>query len=53
MMRSNVIKNGLERAPHRSLFKAMGYTDAEIERPLIGIVNSQNEIVPATFIWIR
>ena len=46
MMRSNVIKNGLERAPHRSLFKAMGYTDAEIERPLIGIVNSQNEIVP-------
>jgi len=46
MMRSNVVKNGPERAPHRSLFKAMGYTDAEIERPLIGIVNSQNEIVP-------
>jgi len=45
-MRSDVVKKGLERAPHRSLFKAMGYTDAEIERPLVGIVNSQNEIVP-------
>ncbi|NLM68490.1 MAG: dihydroxy-acid dehydratase [Firmicutes bacterium] len=45
-MRSDVVKKGLERAPHRSLFKAMGYTDAEIARPLIGIVNAQNEIVP-------
>lgn len=45
-MRSNVIKKGIERAPHRSLFKAMGYTDEEIERPLIGVVNSVNEIVP-------
>lgn len=45
-MRSDMVKSGLERAPHRSLFKAMGYTDAEIEAPLIGIVNSQNEVVP-------
>lgn len=45
-MRSNIVKRGLERAPHRSLFKAMGYTDAEIEAPLIGVVNAQNEVVP-------
>ena len=37
---------GLERAPHRALFKAMGYTDAELERPLVAIANSANEIVP-------
>ena len=45
-MRSDAVKKGLEKAPHRSLFKAMGYTDEELARPLIGIVNSQNEIVP-------
>ena len=45
-MRSDLMKKGLERAPHRSLFKAMGYTDEEIARPLIGVVNSANEIVP-------
>ena len=45
-MRSDLMKKGLERAPHRSLFKAMGYTDEEIGRPLIGVVNSANEIVP-------
>lgn len=45
-MRSDLMKKGLERAPHRSLFKAMGYTDEEIERPLIGVVNSANEIIP-------
>ncbi|GKX31102.1 dihydroxy-acid dehydratase [Vallitalea longa] len=45
-MRSDSVKTGIERAPHRSLFKAMGYTDEEIRRPLIGIVNSQNDIVP-------
>ena len=45
-MRSDQMKSGLEKAPHRSLFKAMGYTDAEIQRPLIGIVNSANEIIP-------
>ncbi len=45
-MRSDLMKKGLERAPHRSLFKAMGYTDEEISRPLIGVVNSYNEIIP-------
>jgi dihydroxy-acid dehydratase len=45
-MRSDLMKKGLERAPHRSLFKAMGYTDEEIARPMIGVVNSANEIVP-------
>lgn len=40
------MKKGIERAPHRSLFKAMGYTDAELARPLIGVVNSFNEIIP-------
>lgn len=45
-MRSDAMKKGLERAPHRSLFKAMGYTDEEIVRPLIGVVNAANEIIP-------
>ncbi|MBE9551051.1 MAG: dihydroxy-acid dehydratase, partial [Proteobacteria bacterium] len=45
-MRSDMAKTGIERAPHRSLFKAMGYTDEELRRPLIGIANSANEIVP-------
>ncbi|HQJ31225.1 MAG TPA: dihydroxy-acid dehydratase, partial [Syntrophales bacterium] len=45
-MRSDLMKKGLERAPHRSLFKAMGYTDEEIGRPIIGVVNSANEIIP-------
>jgi dihydroxy-acid dehydratase len=45
-MRSDLMKKGVEKAPHRSLFKAMGYTQSEIDRPLIGIVNSANEIIP-------
>lgn len=45
-MRSDIMKKGLERAPHRSLFKALGLTDREIERPMIGIANSANEIIP-------
>lgn len=45
-MRSERAKCGLERAPHRSLFKAMGYTDEELRRPLVGIANSFNEIIP-------
>ncbi|MGE5405761.1 MAG: dihydroxy-acid dehydratase, partial [Candidatus Saccharibacteria bacterium] len=45
-MRSDSVKSGVERAPHRSLFKAIGLTDEEIRRPLIGIVNSANEIIP-------
>lgn len=45
-MKSDSAKNGIERSPHRALFKAMGYTDTEINRPLIGIANSANEIIP-------
>jgi dihydroxy-acid dehydratase len=45
-MRSDAMKKGLERAPHRSLFKAMGYTDEELARPFIGIANSANEVIP-------
>ena len=45
-MNSDHVKKGIERAPHRSLMKAMGMTQKEIDRPLIGIVNSFNEIVP-------
>ena len=45
-MRSDRMKKGLERAPHRSLFKALGLTDLEIERPMIGIANSANELIP-------
>jgi len=40
------MKKGMEKAPHRSLFKAMGYTEEEIARPLIGVANSANEIIP-------
>ena len=45
-MKSNIVKNGIERSPQRSLFKAMGYTDTEIHRPLIGIANAANDIIP-------
>ncbi len=45
-MQSDKIKKGIERAPHRSLLKASGYTDEELRRPLIGIANSFNEIIP-------
>ncbi len=45
-MRSDSMKKGLERAPHRSLFRALGLTDEEIERPMIGIANSANEVIP-------
>ena len=43
---SDEVKVGSTRAAHRSLFYAMGYTDDEISRPLIGVVNAQNEIIP-------
>ena len=45
-MKSNNVKKGVERAPHRSLFNALGMTDEELNRPIIGVVNSYNEIVP-------
>ena len=45
-MRSDAVKKGVAKAPHRSLFKASGLTDEEINKPLIGIVTSQNDIIP-------
>lgn len=45
-LRSDAMKKGLEKAPHRSLFKALGLTARELEQPMIGVVNSFNEIVP-------
>jgi dihydroxy-acid dehydratase len=45
-MISDRVKKGPDKTPHRSLFKAMGYTDEELNRPLIGVVNAQNEIIP-------
>ncbi len=45
-MRSDVTRKGMQQAPHRSLFNALGMTEEEMERPLIGIVSSYNEIVP-------
>ncbi len=46
VLRSNQVKKGIAKAPHRALFKACGLTDDEINRPIVGIVNSFNEIVP-------
>src|SRR5690554_3834030 len=45
-LRSDVVKQGLEKAPHRSLFYAMGYTEEELKRPLIGVISAHSEIVP-------
>ncbi|HWR61427.1 MAG TPA: dihydroxy-acid dehydratase [Clostridia bacterium] len=45
-MRSDQMKAGVTRIPHRSLFKALGLTDEEMRRPMIGIVNAQNDIIP-------
>ncbi len=45
-MRSDIAKKGVARAPHRSLMKAVGFTDEEIKRPLVGIANSANELIP-------
>ena len=45
-MRSDITKVGVERAPHRALFKATGLTDEEIKRPFVGVVNSWNEFIP-------
>ncbi len=45
-MRSDSVKTGTQQAPHRSLFNALGYTEEERQRPMIGIVSSYNEIVP-------
>ena len=45
-MRSDAVKTGTQQAPHRSLFNALGMTKEEMDRPLVGIVSSYNEIVP-------
>ena len=45
-MKSDAVKKGIQQAPHRSLFNALGLTKEEMDKPLIGIVNSYNEIVP-------
>ena len=48
-MRSDEVKKGPTRAPHRSLFYAMGYAADDLEKPLIGVVNAQNEVIPGHF----
>ena len=45
-MRSDRMKKGIDRAPHRSLFSAMGYLSEELERPIIGVASSANEVIP-------
>ena len=45
-MKSDNAKKGIERAPHRSLFYAMGYTDEELSKPLVGVCCAKNEIIP-------
>ena len=46
MMKSDAVRQGMQQAPHRSLFNALGHTEEEMKKPLIGIVSSYNEIVP-------
>lgn len=45
-MRSDNVKKGMQQAPHRSLFNALGFTEEEMKKPMVGIVSSYNEIVP-------
>ena len=45
-MRSDLMTKGVQRIPHRALFKALGLTDEELSRPIIGIVNARSEIIP-------
>ena len=45
-MRSDAVKRGTERAPHRSLLRALGCTDQEMEQPFVGVINSYNEAIP-------
>lgn len=46
MMKSDQVKAGMQQAPHRSLFNALGFTEEEMKKPMVGIVSSYNEIVP-------
>ena len=52
-MRSDNVTKGVEKAPMRSLFYAMGYTKEELERPLIAVVQPKARSFPATYTWIR
>ncbi len=45
-MRSDLMKSGVDRIPHRALFRALGLTDEELARPIIGVVSAKNEIIP-------
>jgi len=45
-MKSDAVKKGIERAPHRSLLRALGYTQWELEQPFVGVVNSYSEVIP-------
>ena len=45
-MQSDNVKKGMQQAPHRSLFNALGFTQEELRKPLVGIISSYNEIVP-------
>ena len=45
-MKSDHVKKGMQQAPHRSLFNALGFTEEEMNKPMVGIVSSYNEIVP-------
>ena len=45
-MRSDLMKAGVDRIPHRALFRALGLTDEELSRPIIGVVSAKNEIIP-------
>lgn len=45
-MKSDNVKTGMQQAPHRSLFNALGFTEEELKKPMVGIVSSYNEIVP-------
>ena len=46
MKKSDNVKAGMQQAPHRSLFHALGFTEEEMKKPMVGIVSSYNEIVP-------
>ena len=45
-MRSDNVKKGMERSPHRSLLRSIGLSDGDFDKPFIGVINSYNEVVP-------
>ena len=51
-MRSDNVKTGTQQAPHRSLFHALGFTEEEMKKPMVGIVSSYNEIVPGQLQYV-